>query len=248
MPDEKPPETPTDEPKSPPRLKIVKPKRGQVTAEMYEQLARAYLESQTRTMRGLARDTGLSQDTCAKAINLGWPERGWPPLRERAELYDKQKRAAADQPALTPNQLVDVRKFIEMRNENLGMLRSFRALAARLSNRINEVLPSASANRYGKRTRVIDVQHGKRVVQKVVTEDVVIEPYLPHLASALRDLGQLAFGAGEQEKRWLKIEPPEGDAPMTSGWEDMTDEQLDFVARTGKLPPGFTREGLRTKK
>lgn len=248
MSNRKPPEDPTDPSKGPPSLKIVKGRRGLITAQMYENMAQAYLESQTRSMRGLARDTGVSEDTASKAINAGWPERGWASLRERAKLYDAQKNKNSDVPPLTPNQLVDVRRFIELRNENLEMLRSFRALAAMLGNKIRQAAPEASAKRYGKRTRVIQVRVKGRLVDKAVTEDVELPPYLPALASGLRDLGALAFGASEQEKRWMKIEPPEGDAPTSTGWDDMTAEQLDYVAKNGKLPPGYSREGLRSKK
>ncbi len=237
MDEEKPPE-------KPPTPRKVKGTRGlHLTAEQYEVLAASYLASTSRSARALARETGVSLDTAIRAINLGWPHKQWAPLKERAKLYDAQKNRTTDQPPLTAAEIADVRRFIETQGQNLDMMRSFKAIAARLGNRINEAINVSTAERYGKRSRVVQVRQGKKTVERLVTEDVALPPYLPALASALRDLGSLAFGAGDQERKWFKADPPEGEAPIATRWKSMTDEQLDYVAKTGRLPPGFASSG-----
>jgi hypothetical protein len=239
--DEKPPEPPTG-----PRLVDTRPKKDRaITAEMYERLWELYRDMPARSMRKLTQVSGLSEKTCTKAINLGWPARSWPSLRERAVLWDKRARENADKP-LTEKQILDLQRFMEIRNENLNVSRSFRALASRLALRINDAIDRATASRTYKAHRVIQVQVGKKTVDRAVQEDVELPPYLPHLASAARDLGSLVFAAGEAERNWAKIAPPEDVPEGETGWESLTDEQHRYIIEhEGKLPPGVTIEQLR---
>lgn len=233
-------------PSGPPKLRIIQNKRGAgLTAEQYEILAQTYLTLKRRSSRALAEATGVTKQTALKAISVGWPHRGWAPLSERAKLYDARRAQEEDKRSLplTPTQVIDVQRFISMRETNLNAAAATRALAGRLMNQVMEASQTATANRQGKRTRVIDVvKRGKVVGQRVVQEDVTLPPYLPHLAQAANDLGRLLFAAGESEKEWARVVPPEGAPDADAGWDRLTDKQLSEVVATGKLPEGVTHE------
>lgn len=233
-------------PREPPNLRLLKRKRGQpLTADLYESLLQAYLALPKRSARALSRATGISHETALRAVNVGWPSRQWASLRERAQIYDAKMakaKEAAELP-LTAGQLIDVQRFITMREDNLNAAGAMRAIASRLLRKVMDAAETATATRQGKRTRVIDVLKKGRVVgQRTVQEDVTLPPYLPHLAQAAGDIGRLVFTAGQSERDWSRVVPPEGAPDKDAGWERLSNEQLAEVVSTGKLPAGVTHE------
>lgn len=262
MDDETTPEAPEEEgaPASEPSLRdrFKEKGTGRLTSDIYEEMAQTYFKLKDRTIRGLSRATGMNMETCRKAVVLGWPERDWPSLRERARVHDARIAAQTAMPPLTPGQVLDAKRFQEIRSENLNLARAMRGLGANLADQLRQAVANATAFRHGKRVRVIDVEVGtgknKRTVQKVVQEDYAYPPYLPHIASAAAGVAQMMFAAGEAERSWSRAPTPEelvadGDG---AGWDAMTEEQMDFVIKNnGKLPPGLTAEqiwGRRARK
>lgn len=250
------PTNPDEETGTPPDLRVVRGKKGnrgrqKLTEDEYEMLVQTFLKMDRRSARQLSMLTGFSEETCSRAINRGWPVRGWPSLRERAELFDRRRRETDDDSSkkpLTAQQILDAARFLSMRNENLNMSRSFRALAMNLAAKLQAAVERATADRQGKRTRVIEEQRGKRVVHRVVQEDVTLPPALSNLASAARDLGALAMAASQNERVWAGVAVPEDVAKEKLGWDELSDEQLEYIeANGGKLPPGITAEMLYRK-
>ena len=237
-----------DEPsQDPPKLVSIKGgsrRRGFVTLQIYSTLADLYVVQGVRTMRQLAVRSGISQDTCSKAIATGWPERGWPPLRERAASYDALQQKANPRP-IGEQLVIEAQKFKDMRAENITFNRGLRALGQKYFNKLNEALEHATAWRTGVHVRVVDVVVGRRTVQRVVRENVRLPPSLEGLTQALGVLASVVKLAGEGELRFARFEPTDG--VEKPGWDSLTDEQLDEIMRSGKMPEGQSLEDLRKK-
>lgn len=238
MDDEKPPQ-------EPPKLRLIKNKRGRgLTAEQYEILAQAYLSLSRRSSRSLAEATGVTKQTALKAISQGWPHRGWAPLSERAKLYDAQLAAKTNaNAAKTTIEALDEQLHLATRIETFRMMQALRALAMNIATRFNKILDQATCNRNGKRTRVVDEVRGKKIVHRVVQEDVVLPPYLPEIATGVREMNAVVVAAAGLEQRIFTAKAPE-DGRKVGGME-LTDEQLAYIRENnGKLPEGVTREML----
>lgn len=238
-------ESPPEKPREPPKLKLVKGKRGQsLTVEQYEKLAEVYMELKPRSARSLARTSGVSFETAAKAVRLGWPHRGWAPLAERAKLYDAQMAAATDRKvAKTTVEALDEQLHLAMRLEQHRMMQGLRALAMAVSARLQGVLDTATCTREGTRYRIIQETRGKKVVERQVRETVVLAPYLPDVASAIREMSSVVVAAASAEQRLFVAKVPEGARKI--GGTELTDEQITYIRENGgKLPEGVTREML----
>lgn len=219
-------------------------REGPLRQEDYDKLWEQYRDMPARSIKGLVRLSGRSEKTCTRAVKTGWPKRGWPALEDRVQLWDRQKREREDKP-LTEAQVTEIQRFMQMKSENLNWSRALRALASRLANRVNDAIEAAVATRIHKRSRVIQEQRGRRVIERVVQEDVELPPSLPQLASAARDVASIGTMAGELERHWARIPAPD-DANAGSGWDSLTDEQMDYVIKNnGQLPPGVTHDQLR---
>jgi len=227
-------------------------KFGRIDQDIYEEMARTYIGLKSRTIRALSRATGINMKSCRRAVVLGWPERGWPSLAERAQIHDKRTERQAEQEAskpLSPGQLLDAKRFQEIRNENLNLARAIRGMGAMLLERCRQAVERATADRVGQRTRVINVEVGegknKRTVQRVVKEDVIEPPYLPHLTSAVANVSEMMLRAGEAERSWSRAPTPEELVAESVGWTNLTEAQLEFVIKNnGKLPADVTPEML----
>ena len=71
-------------------------------------------------------------------------------------------------------------------------------------------METAVSTRTYKRHRIIQEQRGTKTVERVVQEDVELPPYLPHLASAMKDMAAMAVSAGEGERMWARPIRPRG--------------------------------------
>lgn len=228
-------------------------RKGSIDLKTYEALAHAYLIGGARSVRTLSAAVGVSKQTAMRAISTGWPERNWPSLKERAELIDRQTArgtAPGDKPRVWTTEEIQSRKvYDELKAENISGVRGAHGLARQFVPKIMDALGRATADRIVQRRRVIDVRVGRKVVQRVVVEDVVVPPSLWETAQAARAVVEMIARTSEVLRRWAGSGPGDFlDTPISSGWNEMTDEQLEHVRTTGKLPPGFTIEGLRSKK
>lgn len=246
------------DPPEPPDLKSVpKPKQrrhGAITAEIYERMAQAYLTSGKRSMRGLARACGVSEETASKAITLGWPDRKWPSLRERAELFDRQTKSSKKRAEpMTLEEAQALRAFLEMKVESVNNLRAISGFAQNAILKLSSAVDRATADRQGIRhEEVVDVYgtgKSRREVHRTVIRDVVLPPYLPHVVAASRAVAEVVATAHEALRRWMITNPGHLDdgAGKRVGIDDLTDEQQAEIIKSGKLPPGMTWEMLRGK-
>lgn len=254
-------DAPPDQPNPPKKPRKTRTRFGVVDVQLYERMAAEYLQGR-RSLRLLSEATGVSQATAMKAINTGWPERSWPPLRERAVIYDRQMAAATsaaargvpppaggggEQGRPSPSTVItEAARFIAVRKDNLDLSRALRVVAGQLVVRVQAAVEQATAGRHGRRAReVVETRRGKEV-RRVVWEDVVLPPKLTDLASALRDLAGISSLAGEAESRWSRWAPPEG-AEGRAGWESLSDEELQEAAEKGVLPDGVSMADMRRR-
>lgn len=242
-------------PKDPPDLKVVQGgarRRGHVTIQIYTALRELYVVKGFRTIRGLGRESGISLDTCQKAVTFGWPERNWPPLRELAAQFDAEavKAAQAKSAPTAETVVIEAMQFKKIRHENLEMALVLRSFIKRMTSMVYDELPNATLYRQGTQVRVIDVDIGKpgkpKIIQRVVKENVRLPPYLPDMMRAVSEAMQAAKVAGDAERLWARFIPPEGEGNI--GWDSLTDEQLDEIEKNeGRLPEGWTLESLRRR-
>jgi hypothetical protein len=276
--DELPPQKPGDEiaddqPKAPgPALHVVKDKRGgpgrnggkgqfgpgrrpprnpdtEITPAKYDRALEAYLHG-TRTYNGLARYMGISRGTAKRMIDRGYPLKRMASLKDRAEIYDKQVEAEhAKRAKISPQQLDEMGRWTQMREENLNVGRALRALLSKAANKVNEAVASAVSTRSVVVQKVVQIKgRGGKMIDRVVSEVVQLPPYLPHVVQAMRALGTLASTAGASEAMWAKITVPEHLKGASVGWDKLTEEESAYIiANGGKLPPHVTLEQLRAR-
>jgi hypothetical protein len=240
---------PPDEPEDrrPPNLRVVGKRAFRpMSVDLYDRLAEMYLHGE-RTIRGLARQGGVTFKIADRAIKHGWPRMKLAALSARAEVYDRQREHEAVKHA-TPAMQDEMGRWTAMREENLQLGRAIRAVAQRLLLKVNEAVAASTATRMYRRKRVVQVQVGKRTAERQVEEDISLPPYLPHLAGATKELSGLVSQMGAHEAFFAKITVPDHLRGASTGWDKLTDEELDHVIKNaGKLPPGVTIEMLRKR-
>lgn len=208
-----------------------------ITFTMYEKMAQAYIHSD-RTKALLVRMFGISAITSRKAIEKGWPEKGWPALAERAKVYDDEQRSAEYRRAYD---LAETKTNIERQvlDSQIGVSRSFLAALADMMIKCQEAVPKATFSR----TKKVKIDGVETEVElppnafSVAQAMAVIAGGYKNIASVLMEV---------VDRKMDKIKP--GDkAPGTStgrGWMNLSAEQLDHIAKTGNLPDGVSADYL----
>lgn len=252
-----PPEQTGDQTPPGPKLKSIKsqPQKRHLTVEQYNRIVECYLKGGSRTIRSLAAAAGISNDTAARAITHGWPERDWPSLKARAEMYDRQRREIEDRP-MSKHQAINEALFRLLRSENMNQLLAQRAAGQVMLRKIMQAVDRAVADRHAIRTWVAQETTGtgknKRTTHRVLREDKILPPYLPELAGAAREVCAFLSAAAAEERHWIGLPmPSEAHSGTPTGWglEGATPEDIEYIKKhDGKLPPGKTLEDLMTKK
>lgn len=252
MSEDTPPDEPEAEPSKPPKLRMARKvmKRGHITREQYDILAEAYLKGGKRTIRALRAATGVAFDTASKAIAKGWPERGWPPLRDRAVMFDRQKREIEDS-QLDKQAPMNRAFWLLIRAEHVNSLVNLRRLNELFTAKIVEALNRTTADRHGVRTWVHQEEVGKgknkRIVHKVLKEDTIRPPYLPEVMYAFSAAANVAAQIAGEARSWIALkEPDETKKPVIpGGLPGATQEDIEYInSHNGELPPGKTLEDL----
>jgi len=240
--------------KDPPDLHVVggkKPIQAPTTHERYEQMANAYFAG-ARTIRGVVAalrkqyGVSISWKTAKKAIEVGWPEHHWPPLKDRAQLHDRARQHEAN--TADPARAERARSWLEMRRDYLLIAGGVRAGLARALTVLNanidrSVATTVRPQRQVHYEEVMDAK-GKviRRIPRTITVDVQVMPSVFDVAQALNQMSGALQRIGEGELGQLMAKPP-GD---TGGKRQrVSDEQVAFIlANGGRLPPGVTPEML----
>jgi len=244
--DEAPPEKPD--------LRVVaapKSVQAPTTHERYEQMATAYFAG-ARTIRGVVealkkKGVHVGWKTVRKAIETGWPEHHWPPLKERAKLHDRAKEAEGN--TADPARAERARGWIEMKRDYLVIAGGVRAGLARALNVLNQNIDRSVATslRPQRQVHFEEVLDGKgkvvRRIPRTITVDVQVMPSVFDVSTALNQIAGALQKVGEGELGQLLAKPP-GDAAGGKR-SRLTDAQIEYIhANGGRLPDGVTPEML----
>lgn len=230
-------ETPSVPPRSGPRLRSVKgPKparKGHIryfSRELWEQAEAYYLKSR-RTPSDLAAFMKCSRKQARRLINEGYPGQGWPPLAERALLYDRQhadraQREAAEALRVEANELASIKR------DHLTVAKSVRGLGSGFLARIHQALQGISQEVLAPGNEAAAAARGR-----------ALEPLARTFRSVVVSMKEMAAS----EFVWVKGAAPEEEETGRAEAEllnQVTPEQWDYLAKTGRMPPGLTPELL----
>jgi hypothetical protein len=242
------PGLPMDQPDPPaegPKLHSVKPpKRSYITREIYDRMTEVYVKG-ARSAGEIMKATGVIRKTARKAIERGWPEHGWAPLKERAAFYDKMHEQASN--AEDPKRAKEARDFLAMREEYLNITHAARAAFAQGLRVILPAIPGAAivkteARRQLHYEEVLDAKGAVvRRIPRTITVDVVVPLSIVELmhAAHLAASGVKGIGMGELEQ--LMAKPPTAERKKHS----LTWDQIEWMAANGgRVPPGVTADQL----
>ncbi len=201
--------------------------------ELYQALWLSYRDG-VREKRALMRAHSVGWALAHTAVELGWPEEGWPSLRQRAELWDRQREAArvqaiaqADARAAEEAGRAQALSWHAFRPRAAALAVQGQALLEQLSAKLGEAAKAATFVKY-RHVQELDPSTGRMVRVSRPYVDGVAVAYAARLwAAAFKETGHLmAFLTGQAP-----------DVPVP----ELTSDQVEQI-RKGQLPPGLTLE------
>lgn len=255
MPDEKPPGEGSEPPKEQPALRSIsggkdrrraargRRKAGQhVDNVLYQAMAETYLTGK-RTIEELVIDHGVAFRTGKRAIEVGWPEKKWPSLQDRALLYDKQHVDQVN--SASPVRAKHAKNWLEMREDYIKISSGIRGALAKTIGKIIQNTDGAVATqvRPVRRVHYEEVLDGKgkviRRIPRTLTEDVTMAPSIFDVATALNQIASALERTGGGELQQMLAKPPQGSTGRRG--HGLTEEQIRWMAENrGAIPPGVT--------
>lgn len=236
---------------NPANLRSVKPTertRGRLMdRETYEELVDFYIRGR-RSIRELVDATGVAFKTAKKAIERGWPEKGWAPLQDRAAFYDKMHADVANKES--PQRAKEARDFLAMREEYLKIAHGVRSGLAQCLGVAIPLIATASRTRVESRRveRMEEVlDKAGRVTKRIprtITVDVEVNLPFTEIADAIAKISSALERTGGGELEQLSAKLPTN---ATGGRRkhNLSIDQLRFMAENkGALPPGVKIEDL----
>jgi len=228
--------------KAPDRLRLI-------SHELYEQMADVYLRG-ARTANEVAVKCNVAHQTAQKAIKRGWPDKSppWPPLSERAEMWDRMHREATGNPANKDREQAAA-SWVVMKRQYLDISLGVRSVIAKavlsLLRSVEDAVATQTVQvRQVHYEEVLDAK-GKvtRRIPRTLMVDVQAPPSIHKVTASLADVASALAKTGAGEIEALMAKPPKGGDPGKK-W-DLSDEQLVYMAKNeGRLPPGVTVEML----
>lgn len=239
-----------DQPASPPGSRPPRPSRAPgdiITAQTYEAMWEVYRDGQ-RTKRELQRVFNVSEPTARRAIEHGWPDRGFQALRTRAREHDMQRAEAERQAALDKhkeatdawyragkqfNRVADnAVTFCILAMQQISQLVVQQGPNGPQLRRLTKWVRRREVVMEGERrvTRYYDEEVPLTTAEAVKLEASVLKSAA--MASAFKKLWPVTT---DEEKAISG--PPQGLAALTL-------EEMDHIIETGQLPPGKTAEDV----
>jgi hypothetical protein len=219
---------------------------GRVTREIYDMLAERYLSGERRLIP-LSEQCNVGIPTVRKAIDLGWPERGWPALGERAVLYDKLHAEAMMN--TNPVRAKDARDWLQMRKDFIEIAAGVRIGLAKAVHILVKNVDAATATelRSQRQVHMEEVLDEKgritRRIPRTMTVDVQVPPSIYRITDSLSSVASALKVTGMGEIEVLLAKPPAGSFGRRG--HKLTGEQIQWMAENnGQLPPGVSLEDL----
>ncbi len=228
--------------------------RSEITRANYDKMCDEWVHG-TRSIKDMSRKLGFAKATIRKAVNHGWPAKGWRPLADAARDYDAVQEAArgTNTPiALSPEQVQEAASWAALRRQHLDLALTLRILVAQSVGRLREAIEAAVATTVRPIRRVVyeelldDKGNVFKRIPKIVTQDETQPPSIFSITAGLNELASTLARTGAHEIGVANSKTPgwmEADAKR--GWSDLTAEELEHMEKTGQLPKGVTLEMLR---
>lgn len=240
MPDE---QGPTNPPK--PKKRPNEP----VSAELYERMWEVYKKGQ-RTSAEIMRECLVSEPTARRAINSGWEDRGFAPLKQRAREHDKMQAEVERQRLMDQHkEATDAwYKAGKQFNRVADNAVAFSIMAMQqIVNLVVVRTPNGQQMRpltKWVRRRVAEQGEDGRVRHRYYDEEVPLTT-----AEAVK-LEAAVLKAAAMASAFKRMWPTQTDdqraqqAGPPSGLAALTMEQMQHILDTGQLPPGVTAEDV----
>lgn len=233
-----------DAPQRPPQPG--KPAREYVTALTYDRLWEVYRDG-LRSGAELVSKVGVSRDTARKAIERGWPEKGWHSLKQRAREHDQLKVDAERQAALDKHkEATDAwyragKRFNSVADNAV----TFCILALQ---QISQLATERDANgnlrlrpltkHVRRRTRDADGKAHYWDEEVPLTTQEAVKLQQPVLkAAAAASMFKRVWPVTTDEQKASSVGPPQGLAALDQ-------EQLNYIIEHRQLPPGVSAEDI----
>ena len=215
-----------------------------IDRDLYDKMAEVYLHGK-RNIQGLAKACGVAHKTAKKAIELGWPDREWGPLMERARLYDKLH--SEGQQTTSPARAKQARDWTKMRDDFIEIAAGARIVLAKSIIVLQRNVDQAVATRLAPQRQIHfeEILDAKgRVTRRIphtVTVDVMLAPDIHAITSSINQIAGALDRIGGGELEQLMARPPS----TGRRGHKLSPEQIEYMATNqGKLPPGVKMEDL----
>jgi|HubBroStandDraft_2_1064218.scaffolds.fasta_scaffold147702_2 hypothetical protein len=216
-----------------------------ITSVTYEAMWSVYRDG-IRSAGELMTKCSVSRETARKAINLGWPDRGFMPLKQRAREHDQMRVEAERKVALDKhkentdawyragkqfNRVADnAVNFSILAMQQISQLATERDANGNLRLRaLTKFVRRRDRGPDGK-MRYWDEEVPLSIAEAVKLGDPVLK-----VAAAASMFKRLWPQTTDEQK--ASVGPPQGLAAMTL-------EQLDYIIEHRQLPPGVTAEDV----
>ncbi len=224
------------------------PRPNEVTFLVYEQMWDYYRDG-TRLKADLAQRFGIHKDTAARAVERGWPERGFIALKERAREHDEMKMEAERKVALDKHrEITDAwykagKQFNRVADNAVAFcIAALSAVSSLAATRDAEGRLSLRPLTKWVKRRNVRVVEGQRVVE-MFDEEVPLT-----VSEGIKVQAQLlksAALAGAFKRLWpLTSDSERAQDGEPGGLAALTMEQLQHIAETGQLPEGVSAEDV----
>lgn len=203
--------------------------------ELYEAMWQAYRDGR-RSKSSLQRQFNVGYETASRVVDLGYPDRGWLALKDRAAQWDEAKIIASQQASVEQAKQA-LSDYQQARTDNLNLIKASKAAIAKLVRKALNSVESASFTKVRRRKN----KNGDYV-------DVDMPPSAFEMADALRTIAQAVKDLGAHESFWLGGPTERSEVNVSGvqqGWLSLSEEQLEYIVNSGgELPPGVSEEQL----
>jgi hypothetical protein len=186
--------------------------------------------------------------TAHRAINHGWPDRGWPSLKSRAQLYDKLHSETQITTA-NPARGKDARDWVQMRDDFVSICNGVRVGLSRAVIVLNKAVDQATATelRAVREVHMEEVLDDKgRVTKRIprtITVDVQMPPSIFRIAESLSSVASALKQTALGELEVLMAKLPAGS--FGKAGHKLTQAQIEYMAaNNGAIPPGVDLDDL----
>ncbi len=217
-----------------------------ITREMYDKMVQHYIRG-GRSKSSIMRATGVAFATARRAIERGWPERGWVAL----DILGKRHDAAMDAESVkvTPKNeelQEEALSWQTLRRQQLNVSIFLRSVFLHGLEKMRTMMREANITELKPIRRVVMKKRFDklgRITEEfpvTVIEDVAVKPNVESVVSMLSNAALFMQRTGAHEISVANSKEPGWMKAPTTGWGALTDEQMDHIAKTGRLPAGVS--------